>query len=165
MGITPRESGIVGDGPRSVAPLELSASDDPRVVEDQQHDDYANHVVPMTMRLGRWQLAMSFWSLLSAMVWLFYGALAASLFGTWNAIVAMVVAVVFYGAINALFARWAIRTGLNATLLSRQTFGALGAIFTALLLTANTVYYAVFESSTLAVGVGPLTPRRRVGLW
>ena len=164
MGISPKESEIRED-PAAQALLVLSATDDPRVIEDQQHDDYANHVVPLSARLGKWQLTMSFWSLLSAMVWLFYGALAASLFGTWNAIVAMLMAVVFYGAINALFARWAIRTGLNATLLSRQTFGAVGAIFAALLLTANTVYYAVFESSTLAVAFATYTPGWRIEVW
>ncbi|MEN3121289.1 MULTISPECIES: FAD-dependent oxidoreductase [Janibacter] len=89
--------------PLSVRQLELSGSDDPRVIDDQRHDDYANHVVPITMRLGKWQLAMSFWSLLSAMVWLFYGALASSLFGSVNAIIAMVLAVVTYSVGTAVF--------------------------------------------------------------
>lgn len=164
MGITPRES-EVSDEPRTVAPLVLSATDDSRVIEDQHHDDYANHVVPLSMRLGKWQLAMSFWSLLSAMVWLFYGALAASLFGSTNAIVAMVLAVVVYSLANAVMSRWTIRTGLNATLLSRQAFGVLGAVFAALLLTANTVYYAVFESSTLAVAFAHYTPTWPIEIW
>ena len=164
MGVAPRESQVSG-GSEAVAPLELSTADDPRVIEDQQHDDYANHVVPISMRLGKWQLAMSFWSLLSAMVWLFYGALAASLFGSTNAIVAMVLAVIVYSLANAVISRWTIRTGLNATLLSRQTFGILGAIFAAALLTANTVYYAVFESSTLAVAFAHYTPGWRIEIW
>ncbi|WP_068264654.1 purine-cytosine permease family protein [Janibacter limosus] len=164
MGVAPRESQAELT-PRAVRELELSGSDDPRVVDDQHHDDYANHVVPISMRLGRWQLAMSFWSLLSAMVWLFYGALASSLFGSANAIIAMVLAVVTYSVGNAVIARWTIRTGLNATLLSRQTFGIFGAIFAAAMLTANTVYYAVFESSTLAVAFAHYTPSWRIEVW
>src|SRR5690606_14832541 len=104
-------------------------------------------------------------SLLSAMVWLFYGALAASLFGSTNAIVAMVLAVIVYSLANTIISRWTIRTGLNATLLSRQAFGILGAIFAAALLTANTVYYAVFESSTLAVAFAHYTPSWRIEIW
>lgn len=164
MGAVPQESQI-NAGPQNVAPLEVSTADDPRVIADQQHDDYANHVVPRSMRLGKWQLAMSFWALLSAMVWLFYGALASSLFGSKNAIAAMVLAVVVYSVLNMVFSRWTIRTGLNATLLSRQTFGVLGAALTAILLMANTVYYAVFESSTLAVAFMNYTPGWRIEVW
>ena len=62
---------------------------------------------------------------LSAMIWLFYGALVASLYGSVNAIIAMVIAVIAYSLLGALFSHWATRTGLNSTLLSRQAFGAL----------------------------------------
>ncbi len=164
MSVAPRDPTPTTPEPRA-RELDLSRSDDPRVLEDQQHDDYANHVVPLSVRLGKWQLAMSFWSLLSAMVWLFYGALAASLFGSTNAIIAMVLAVVTYSLANTVISRWTIRTGLNATLLSRQTFGVLGAIFAATLLTANTVYYAVFESSTLAVAFAHYTPGWPIEVW
>ncbi len=164
MGLAPKEK-QADDQPRSVRRLELSDTDDERVLDDQHHDDYANHVVPVTMRVGRWQLAMSFWSLLSAMVWLFYGALASSLFGSIDAIIAMVLAVVIYSLANTVISRWTIRTGLNATLLSRQTFGIFGAIIAAAMLTANTVYYAVFESSTLAVAFAHYTPGWRIEIW
>ena len=59
--------------------LKTRATDDPQVVAEQMANDYSSHVVPVSARLGRWQLTMSFWSLLSAMVWLFYGALVAGL--------------------------------------------------------------------------------------
>lgn len=164
MGIASREQDAEATPPAALT-LDLSRTDDPRVVEDQHHDDYANHVVPLSMRLGKWQLAMSFWSLLSAMVWLFYGALASSLFGSANAIIAMVLAVVTYSLANVVISRWTIRTGLNATLLSRQTFGIFGAVLAAAMLTANTVYYAVFESSTLAVAFAYYTPSWRIEIW
>lgn len=149
------------------APLQLktAATDDPAVVAEQLADDYSNHVVPLTARVGRWQLTMSFWSLLSAMVWLFYGALAATLYGTTDALLAIGISVVSYSLINGLFARWGMRSGLNSTLLSRRMFGVLGATLTALLIAANTTYYAVFESSTLAVGFQHYTPKVDIRIW
>lgn len=106
--------------------------------------------VPSSVRLGRWQVTMSYWSLLSAMVWLFYGALAASLYGTRNAIVAILLSAVVYSVINIFTTRLGIRLGLNSTLLTKTIFGKWGSALTALLLAATTLYYAVFESSTLA---------------
>ncbi|PWD43192.1 permease [Gordonia paraffinivorans] len=107
--------------------------------------------VPESMRLGRWQVTMSYWSLLSAMVWLFYGALAASLYGTVNAIIAVVVSTVLYGAVSIFMTRIGIRYGLNTTMLTKAIFGKWGATLTALLVAATVLYYAIFESSTLAV--------------
>ncbi|NUR62865.1 MAG: permease [Catenulispora sp.] len=149
----------------SPSPLRTRSTDDPVVVAEQRADDYSNHVVPLSARVGRWQLTMSFWSLLSAMVWLFYGALAASLYGTTDALVAIGISVVTYSLINMLLARWSRRSGLNSTLLSRRMFGVLGASLTALLIAANTTYYAVFESSTLAVAFEHYTPNWDLRIW
>lgn len=146
-------------------PLRTRTTDDPAVVAEQRADDYSNHVVPLSARVGRWQLTMSFWSLLSAMVWLFYGALAASLYGTVDALIAIGLSVVSYSLLNRLFSRWGSRSGLNSTLLSRRMFGVLGASLTALLLAANTTYYAVFESSTLAVAFAHYTPGWDIRIW
>ncbi|MFE4723529.1 hypothetical protein ACFRLW_45665, partial [Streptomyces sp. NPDC056728] len=64
------------------AELRVMHEDDPRVVEEQLAEDYARHVVPFTSRVPRYKLLMANWSLLSAMVWLFYGALVSNLVGT-----------------------------------------------------------------------------------
>ncbi|MGK5171068.1 purine-cytosine permease family protein [Geodermatophilus sp. CPCC 205761] len=149
----------------SAPPLTTRSTDDPDVVARQLADDYSNHVVPLTARVGRWQLTMSFWSLLSAMVWLFYGALASTLFGTRDALIAIGLSVVTYSLINWLFTRWGARSGLNSTLLSRRMFGVVGASLTALLIAANTTYYAVFESSTLAVAFQHYTPSWDIRVW
>ncbi|KAB2388205.1 purine-cytosine permease family protein [Actinomadura montaniterrae] len=149
----------------TLPPLRTSSTDDPDVVAEQRADDYTSHLVPTTARVGRWQLTMSFWSLLSAMVWLFYGALAAGLYGTSAALTAIGVSVVTYSLINMLLAGWARRSGLNSTLLSRRMFGVMGASLTALLVAANTTYYAVFESSTLAVAFEHYTPGWDVRVW
>ncbi|WAP54774.1 hypothetical protein [Streptomyces sp. S465] len=94
-------------------PPRTRPTDDPAVVAEQRAEDYSNHMVPLTARVGRWQLTMSYWSLLSAMVWLFYGAPAASLYGTVDALIAIGISVATYSLINALFARWGRRSGLN----------------------------------------------------
>ncbi|MEO9327028.1 purine-cytosine permease family protein [Gordonia aurantiaca] len=121
--------------------------------------------VPESMRLGRWQVTMSYWSLLSAMVWLFYGALAASLYGTVNAIIAVVVSTVLYGAVSIVMTRLGIRYGLNTTMLTKAIFGRWGASLTALLVAATVVYYAIFESSTLAVAFQVYFDAGDVRIW
>ncbi|MFI0350006.1 purine-cytosine permease family protein [Actinomadura sp. 9N407] len=130
--------------------ITVTHEDDPRVVKEQLAEDYARHAVPLTARVPRFKLLMANWSLLSAMVWLFYGALVSSLVGTRQAIIGLVATVAVYAVLNWYMTAWGIRTGLNATLLSRRMFGTYGAVLTALLLAANSTYYAVFESSVLA---------------
>jgi purine-cytosine permease-like protein len=148
-----------------LTPLETSEQDDPNVVAEQRADDYSTHIVPLSARVGRWQLAMSFWSILSAIAWLFYGALVAGLYGTTNAIIAMVVSIVVYSAVNILLARWGMRSGLNSTLLSRRMFGVLGAFLTALLVAANVTWYAVFESSVIAVAFQSYFDAGAIWIW
>ncbi|GII63735.1 hypothetical protein Skr01_38200 [Sphaerisporangium krabiense] len=130
--------------------LPVTHEDDPRVVEEQRAEDYAQHAVPLTARVPKFKLLMANWSLLSAMVWLFYGALVSSLVGTRQAIIGLVGTVVVYTALNWFMTAWGVRWGLNPTLLSRRMFGAVGAVLTSLLIAANATYYAVFESSVLA---------------
>lgn len=150
---------------RELPSLSITRTDDPAVLAAQRTEDYSNHVVPQSARVGKWQLAMSYWSLLSAMVWIFYGALVASLYGTKDAIGALVVSTVIYSVWNYFFARWSIRSGLNSTLMSRRMFGVIGSALTALLLAANVTYYAVFESSTLAVAFDHYTSGMNVKWW
>lgn len=159
--VNPSREGVAGDLPS----LRISHTDDPAVLAEQRTEDYSNHVVPLTARVGKWQLAMSYWSLLSAMVWLFYGALVAALYGTQSAIVALVVSAAVYSVWNWFFTKWSLRSGLNGTLLSRRMFGVVGASLTALLVAANVTYYAVFESSTLAVGFDHYTPGMSIKWW
>ncbi|MGI5330297.1 purine-cytosine permease family protein [Actinomadura nitritigenes] len=130
--------------------LPVTYDDDPRVVQEQRAEDYAQHAVPLTARVPRLKLLMANWSLLSAMVWLFYGALVAGLVGTRQAVIGLVLSVVVYSVLSWFITAWAVRTGLNPSLLSRRMFGTYGAALTALLLAASTTYYAVFESSVLA---------------
>lgn len=146
-------------------PMRVSLDDDPATVARQRADDYNAHVVPASGRVGRWQLTMSAWSTLSAMVWLFYGALMAGLYGTEQALIGLGVAVVLYSVVTPLYVTWAARTGLSSTLLSRRMFGVVGSAITALLLAATTTYYTVFESSTLAVAMQSYTKHLDIKVW
>lgn len=145
--------------------LRVRFDDDPATLARLQADDYSTQVVPESGRVGRWQLTMSSWSVLSAMVWLFYGALVAGLYGTKQALIGIAISVLIYSIVTPIYARWAARTGLNSSLLSRQMFGVTGASLTALLLAATTTYYAVFESSTLAVALQSYTGRFDIKVW
>ena len=131
-------------------PVRIRYDDDPRTLAREIADDYSAHVVPDSARVPRWQLTMSAWSILSAMVWLFYGALVASLYGTKDAIIGIAIAVVLYSVATPVYAGWAAKTGLSSALLSRRMFGVVGSALIALLVAATTTYYTVFESSTLA---------------
>lgn len=128
-------------------------------------ENFGTAAVPLSFRLGRWQVTMSYWSLLSAMVWLFYGALAASLYGTWNAIAAIVVSTVIFAAINVFMTRLGIRHGLNSAVLTKAIFGRWGSLLTAVLVAATVLYYAVFESTTLAVAFQSYFDTGDIRIW
>ncbi|MFD5228759.1 purine-cytosine permease family protein [Streptomyces qaidamensis] len=130
--------------------LQLSHDDDPRVVAEQAVEEYTNHVVPPSARLGRWQVFGGWYSIASAMAFLYYGALSAALVGTTQALIGLGAVVVVYSLLGSRSARQALRSGLNSTLLSRELFGARGAALGSLLIAAAATYYAVFESSVLA---------------
>lgn len=133
--------------------LELRETDDPRVVERQTTEEYTNHVVPTSARLGRHTVFGGWSSIASAMAFVFYGALAASLVGVQQAVIGLVVVVVVYSVLGALSARQAIRTGMNSTLLSRELFGTKGAALCPLLIALAGTYYAVFEGSIVAAAL------------
>ena len=125
----------------------------PHDVDDQLNEDYSLEPVPDEARVSRGQMTMSAWALLTAMVYLFYGALVAGLAGTQQAFIGMLVTVVVYSVINGVLSGWGIRSGLNSVLMSRRVFGVVGAGVTALLIAANTLYYAVFEGSVVSVAL------------
>lgn len=142
---------------REVAPAQLALdvreTDDPRVIQQQTTEEYTNHVVPRSVRLGRGTVFGGWSSIASAMAFVFYGALSASLVGVTQAVIGLVVVVAAYAVLGALSARRAIRTGLNSTLLSRELFGTKGAALCPLLIAAAGTYYAVFEGSIVAAAL------------
>ncbi len=143
-----------GDAPSShTFELVTTDADDPRVVERQLGEEYTTPVVPPSARIERWKVLGRWSSIVSAMAFVYYGALAASMAGVGQAVVGLVVAVAIFGLLGGLSGSVAIRWGLNSTLLSREVFGHKAAAITPLLVGLGAVYYAVFESSVLAVAL------------
>jgi purine-cytosine permease-like protein len=137
----------------SVSPMPgwvLSRGDDPRVTAEQQHEDYTDHVVPLTARQPRRVVLGSWWSIASAMAFLYYGVLAANLAGTQQALLGLVLVIVVSAALGAMASNASIRRGLNSMLLTREVFGVRGAVLTPLICGLGALYYAVFESSVMA---------------
>ncbi len=120
--------------------------------------DYSNIAVPPNARMPKMALTMAWWAVCSAVFYIVVGAALALGFGTWNAIIGMVLSVVAYGLINAVLSRFAIKTGLSVALFSRVLFGNVGAGLATLIFCATAIYYAVFEGSVIAVGINNIFP-------
>lgn len=134
-------------------PLTVSSTDDPRVVAEAATEDYTLHVTPRTWRMGRFSLANAWWAVASAMFWLILGALVAMTVGTVDAIIGMVLAALVYGAVNAVFATYAARSGLTSNLFSRALFGSRGSAIAPVLVAATAIYFACFEGSVIAIAL------------
>jgi purine-cytosine permease-like protein len=137
--------------PPTRSDLEISETDDPRVVEEAARNDYSLHVVPPTWRLGRFALAMAWSSLLTAMFWIVFAATVALAVGTRDALIGIALSVVVYGAINYVLSIAAARTGLTVALMSRSMFGYFGASLATAVFAAGAIYFAIFEASVLAI--------------
>lgn len=133
----------------TVAPLQVSYEDDPRVVKEAATEDYSTHAVPRSWRSGKLSLSMAWFALFSAMFWLVVPAQLAGAVGTVDTIIGLALSAATYGAINYVFTRYAIRTGLTVALMSRRMFGYLGAALAPLIFGATAIYYAVFEGSVV----------------
>ncbi|MFC0219539.1 purine-cytosine permease family protein [Pseudochelatococcus lubricantis] len=120
--------------------------------------DYSAVAVPENARMSKAGLTMAWWAVCSAVFYIVVGASMALNFGTWNAIIGMLLSVITYGAINAVLSRFAIRTGLSVALFSRILFGSIGASIATLIFCATAIYYAVFEGSVIAVGINTVFP-------
>src|SRR5262249_34687650 len=133
--------------------LKIQDTDDPRVVARQAHEDYTDHIVPLTARQPRAKVLGSWWSIASAMAFLYYGALSASLVGTQQALIGLTLAIIANSVLGAFASNASIRRGLNSMLLTREMFGVRGAALTPLICGLGALYYAVFESSVLAAAL------------
>ncbi|MEZ5933273.1 MAG: allantoin permease [Alphaproteobacteria bacterium] len=115
--------------------------------------EFADHAVPPDARMARLPLTMAWWSVCSAMFYLFVAASLALAYGSMNAIIGVVLSVICYAAINAVLVRYSIRTGLSVSLFSRVLLGRNGAAIATLIFFATAIYYAVFEGSVIALAL------------
>lgn len=141
--------------------LQISQTDDPRVVEEAATEDYSLHVVPRSWRLQRGKLTMAWYGVMTAFFYVYFAAFIALAYGTTNALIGIGLTIVAYTAVNAVLLRTASRSGLTVALFSRSMFGVAGAAIPTLILAATAIYYVVFEGAVVAVAAqtffgGPL---------
>ncbi|WP_322062906.1 allantoin permease [Paraburkholderia sp. J63] len=120
--------------------------------------DLSTVAVPANARMPRFALTMAWWSMCSMMFLLIVGATLALNYGTRNALIGMLLSIVAYSLVNRVIARYAIRTGFSMALTSQAVFGRTGAVVATLIFAATNIYYAVFESSVVAVAISHLWP-------
>lgn len=120
--------------------------------------DLAIDVIPESARMSAPSLTMAWWSICSAMFFIFVAAVLAVQYGTVNAILGMLLAVPCFSFIAGIMARRALRTGQGCFLMVRTLFGEKGQLLATLVLFAAAVYYAVFEGSVLAVAATKVLP-------
>lgn len=140
-----RGAGAVDE--RARAPRDLSgpnADDGTAFVPEHYETRYVE-------RIPRLSLMMGWWSLVSAMFYLYIAALVASIVGFGQALIGLGLTVLTFGAINAVLARYAIRTGFSVELFSRVIFGKVGSALATAVFAATALYYGVFEGSIVAV--------------
>jgi purine-cytosine permease-like protein len=126
---------------------------------EQRHiADHAAEALPIEARMPRFALAMAWWGICSAMVYLFIGAALALTYGARNAVIGMVLAVISFGLLCGFLARFSARTGLSSSALSQAMLGRAGGAVATVILAATGVYYAVFEGSVLAVAMAKVIP-------
>lgn len=102
-------------------------------------------------RIPKFSLMMGWWSLVSAMFYVYIAALVASYVGVVDAVIGLLLTVVAFGSINRVLSRYAIRTGFSVELFSKVLFGKVGAALATLVFAATALYYGVFEGSVIAV--------------
>ncbi|MGW4028727.1 purine-cytosine permease family protein [Streptomyces sp. NPDC004838] len=151
--------------PTPLAPLDISFTDDPRVVKEAANEDYSTHIVPLTWRSGRLSLTMAWYALVSGMFYLVTAATLAVTVGTVNALIGILLAVACFGAVNYVFSVYAARTGLTVALISQRVFGYVGSILAPLVLAATAIYYAVFEGSVIAHALHSYTGALNIEVW
>lgn len=120
--------------------------------------DFSTQPVPADQRASKGALTMAWWAVSSAVFYFVVAAALAQGFGARNAIIGMLLSVVVYSVINAVIARYAVKTGLSVALFSRVLFGNAGAALATLIFFVTAIYYAVFEGSVIAVGINTVFP-------
>jgi purine-cytosine permease-like protein len=122
------------------------------------HSDTATRIVSEHDRMSRGALTMVWFSLCSAVFYLLMGAALATRYGSRNALIGTALGVVALSILSIPFSRHAVRSGQSCYLLSRELFGSTGASLATLLFASIATYYAVFESSIVAVAATHVWP-------
>lgn len=118
---------------------------------EEERDEYALHFAPPSGRLGKSSILPAYWALVGSLVFLIFGALVALTVGTVDALIGMVISVIFQGGIYYGLTRYSIRSGVTSSVFSRVMFGTTGSALAALLLGAVAIFYGALESSIIGI--------------
>lgn len=100
--------------------------------------------------MNRKSLNSIWYSIVSAMFFIYLGAALALAYGTVNALIGLALTIAVYGVINRVIAEYALRNNLSVAEFSRSILGRSGASIASLILGVTALYYAVFEGSIVA---------------
>ncbi|MEV5011701.1 hypothetical protein AB0K74_16455 [Streptomyces sp. NPDC056159] len=101
-------------------------------------------------RIPRLSLMMGWWSLVSAMFYLYIAGLVASTVGFTDTVIGLLLTVAVFGLVNRALAGYAIDTGFGVERFSQLLFGKVGSVLATLVFAATALYYGVFEGSIIA---------------
>ncbi|MFF4147773.1 purine-cytosine permease family protein [Streptomyces sp. NPDC001698] len=101
-------------------------------------------------RIPRLSLMMGWWSLVSAMFYLYIAGLVASTVGFTDTVIGLLLTIAVFGLVNRALAGYAIDTGFGVERFSQLLFGKVGSVLATLVFAATALYYGVFEGSIIA---------------
>jgi purine-cytosine permease-like protein len=118
---------------------------------DGEGEEFALHFSPLNKRLPVTSVLPAYWALVGSLVFLIFGALVALTIGTVNAVISLIISVIFQGGLYYCFTRYSVRQGVTSAVFSRTMFGTTGSVLAAILLGAVAIFYGALESSIIAI--------------
>ena len=119
--------------------------------DDVEATDALGREVPDDEQMSRGSLAMAWYGVVSAMFFVYIGAVLAVAYGTINALIGLVLAIIVYGVINSIITKYAINNRTTVAQFSRTILGSGGAAIATIIFALVAIYYAVFEGLIVAV--------------
>jgi purine-cytosine permease-like protein len=107
--------------------------------------------VPDSEQMSRGSLAMAWYGVVSALFFVYIGAVLAVAYGSVNAIIGLVLAIIVYGVINSQIAKYALNNRTTVAQFSRTILGSAGSAIATIIFALVAVYYAVFEGLIVAI--------------
>ena len=101
-------------------------------------------------QMSRGSLSMAWYGTASAFFFVYIGAAMAAAYGTVDAIIGIVLAIISYWLINAVLAKYAINNRTTVAQFSRTILGTAGSTIATIIFALVAIYYAVFEGSIIA---------------
>lgn len=101
-------------------------------------------------QMSRGSLAMAFFGVASAFFFVYIGAAMAVAYGTVNAIIGVILAIISYWLINSVLSKYALNNRTTVAQFSRTILGTAGSTIATIIFALVAIYYAVFEGSIIA---------------